>query len=227
MSLFRHSLSLCALALSLSFAGCGDDGGADEPAVFVCLYDSASCSFGSLGGECPPAASDWSTQCIDSSDGWCVSEEMTSEFDGELGQTFYVYTSNPRVVEGVTCEDYNAMPEVDPDPLEPTCAWENDGTCDAGGSCPEGTDVADCATPTCEPVAPDASTCDGAADGALWCTNVDGGESCAEGAEIWLCENGAWALASDASIREACEAGGYSAYFGCAGSFDDFVGYCE
>ena len=221
----QASLSLWTFILSL--AGCGDDFNAAEPDAAICLYELATCSSGSLGYNCPPAASDFTTHCIDIPYGGCVAAGQESEFNRDIGQTFYTYTSNPRIVEGVTCEDYTAMPGVDPDPLTPGCEYENDGTCDAPGVCPAGTDVADCEVPTCDPVSPDPDDCKPGAFGAVWCANLDGGDACSEGANIYVCQGGSWVLANHTDALDACLEGGFSTYYGCVGPSDDYTLYCE
>jgi hypothetical protein len=136
-----------SLALALSLTGCDKDD-PSAPAYANCLYESAVCSEGEYGTGCPPGADAYTTECIDTTTNTCVQAGQESEWDYELATTYYYYTENPRIVQGVTCADWESMPGLDP--YSPTtCAYENDGECDVPNLCPAGTDLADCEPLTC------------------------------------------------------------------------------
>jgi hypothetical protein len=241
-------------ALALSLTSCDDDGGSSAPANAICLYELGSCSEGEYGTGCPPGESDYTTQCIDTTTNYCVQAGQDSEWDYDLNTTFYTYTVNPRLVQGVTCADWSSMPGIDPDPPTATCAYENDGVCDVPGVCPEGTDLADCQTPTCayendgvcdvpdycpegtdladcdttcEVTYPDPASCDASTQDAGWCSNADGGEYCALDAELYVCDAGSWVTVSDAAKDQYCQDYDFIYYYGCEGTFDTLQVYCE
>jgi hypothetical protein len=176
-----------------------------------------------------------------------------SEWNYELATTYYFYTANPRLVQGVTCADWANMPGLDPNPpntcayendgecdvpnfcpegtdladCEDTCAYENDGVCDVPDYCPEGTDLADCETPDCEVSWPDPADCDAGTQDALWCSNAYGGLACAEGAELVVCDAGDWVIVSGAAADQYCQDYGFISYFGCEGTFGTTQPYCD
>jgi hypothetical protein len=239
-------------ALALSLTACDKDD-SSAPAYAICLYDSAVCSEGEYGTGCPPSADSYTTECIDTTTNTCVQAGQESEWDYELATTYYYYTENPRIVQGVTCADWESNPGLDPnqpttcayendgvcdvpnvctagtdlaDCEATTCQYENDGECDVPNFCPEGTDLADCEL-TCEVIPPNPGDCDAGTQDAFWCSNAYGGEACAEGAELYVCDAGSWVSVSDSAKQQYCQDYGFTYYYGCEGTFDTIQVYCD
>jgi hypothetical protein len=198
----------------------------DPPPTAICLYDTASCSYGKQGGACPPALTDYTTRCLDLPGPDCPSPASDSQVDGASGQVHVTYTANPREVDGVTCDDYAADPSLDPEPHVTTCASERDGTCDAPGKCPDGTDQDDCAGQPCPLVPPDELDCATSVRGILWCTNYAGGSRCAADGALYVCDGDMWQQANIIDIDDICHSIGSIGYYGCSGAFSEFLGYC-
>lgn len=213
------------VAVLVVVVGC--DPGVPAPERGICLFESGLCSYGALGGVCPPRPDEYMTVCVDTPAESCPETGSEVTVDAAQGQAYAEYTVNLRRVEGVSCEEYAAKPELDPEPLRTTCDSEQDGVCDAPHDCPDGTDVVDCAGERCEWQLPDDYECDRYSKYMLWCTNYAGGSRCAAEGSLFVCDGDVWMQASVLEIDSVCHSIGSVGYYGCWGAFDEFFGYCQ